>query len=105
MNAQATQPGKPAKPSILSRLGTWFLGVCETTAKCLNRLRIIPRLIVFGYGWLIYDVVQWYMAIPDPSTQQAGLLVTLIGVAAPVFGFYMQGGISGAAIHANGQSK
>lgn len=74
--------------------------VCAVVAACINRLRIIPRLIVLGYGALMWVVVQWFMALPDPNTQQAALITTLVGISVPVFGFYMQGGISGGAIGA-----
>lgn len=93
MSATA-QAAAPAAPT--NRL----LATCETCATCINRLRMIPRAIVAGYGWLIYDVVQWFQALPEPTTQQAGLLVTLIGISAPVFGFYMQGGVTAGAITA-----
>lgn len=71
-----------------------FINVCEIAALCINRLRLVPRIIVAGYGYLIWDVVQWYMALPEPTTQQAALITTLTGVSVAVFGFYMQGGIT-----------
>jgi len=71
-----------------------FVKACEGTAHCINRLRIVPRIIVGGYGYLIWDVVQWFMALPEPTTQQAALITTLTGVSVAVFGFYMQGGVT-----------
>lgn len=68
---------------------------CTMVSECLNRLRIIPRIIVAGYGYLIWHVVQWFMALPDPGTQQAALVTTVVGAAGLVFGFYMQGGVTG----------
>ncbi len=73
---------------------TKFIRACEGTAHCINRLRVVPRIIVGGYGYLIWDVVQWFMALPEPTTQQAALITTLTGVSVAVFGFYMQGGIT-----------
>ncbi len=84
----------PARSAGHSKLGNLFIGFCEVSGNCLNRLRVVPRVIVAGYGWIIYDVVQWFMALPDPNTQQASLISVLIGVSVPVFGFYMQGGIT-----------
>jgi len=71
-----------------------FISICESTAHCINRLRIVPRVIVAGYGYLIWDVVQWFMALPEPTTQQAALITTMTGVSVAVFGFYMQGGVT-----------
>lgn len=68
---------------------------CIMVAECLNRLRIIPRTIVAGYGYLVWVVAQWFMALPDPGTQQAALVTTIVGAAGMIFGFYMQGGITG----------
>lgn len=76
------------------RLASLLIGFCTVTANCLDRLRVVPRLLVGGYGWLIYEVARWYMTLPDPNTQQAALITILVGVAAPVFGFYMQGGVT-----------
>ena len=68
---------------------------CIMVAECLNRLRIIPRVIVAGYGYLIWLVVNWFMQLPDPGNQQAALVTTVVGAAGIIFGFYMQGGITG----------
>lgn len=67
---------------------------CTMIADCLNRLRIIPRVIVAGYAYLIWHVTEWFMALPSPDTQQAALVTTVVGAAGLVFGFYMQGGIT-----------
>ena len=67
---------------------------CTATSECLNRLRIIPRVLVAGYGWLIWEIVSWFMTLDVPNTQQAALVTTVVGAAGIVFGFYMQGGIT-----------
>lgn len=72
-----------------------FVQKCTMVAECLNRLRIIPRTIVAGYGYMCWIVVQWFMALPAPDTQQAALVTTIVGAAGMIFGFYMQGGITG----------
>ena len=68
---------------------------CTMTAECLNRLRVIPRILVAGYGVLVWQVVDWFMNLPTPDTQQAALVTTVVGASGIVFGFYMQGGITG----------
>lgn len=67
---------------------------CTMVAECLNRLRVIPRILVAGYGVLVWQVVAWFMDLPLPDTQQAALVTTVVGASGIVFGFYMQGGIT-----------
>jgi hypothetical protein len=67
---------------------------CAMVSECLNRLRIIPRVIVAGYGYLVWDVVQWFQLLENPATQHAALVTTVVGAAGLIFGFYMQGGIT-----------
>ena len=67
---------------------------CTMVAECLNRLRIIPRVIVAGYGIATWLVISWYMGLQDPGTQQAALVTTITALAPAIFGFYMQGGVT-----------
>ncbi len=71
-----------------------FVQRCTMIAECLNRLRVIPRVLVAGYGILVWQVVEWFMHLPTPDTQQAALVTTVVGASGIVFGFYMQGGIT-----------
>ena len=68
---------------------------CIVVSDCLNRLRIIPRITIAMYGILVWIMVGWFMALDVPTTQQMALVTTICGMAPIVFGFYMQGGISG----------
>lgn len=61
-------------------------------ADTLNELRIVPRLLVAGYSYLIWDVVQWFMALPEPNSQQAAFVSALVASSAGVFGFYTNTG-------------
>ena len=65
---------------------------CSMVAECLNRLRIIPRMIVASYGYLVWTMVQWFQTLPDATTQQVTLVTTIAAMAPVVFGFYMNGG-------------
>lgn len=70
---------------------------CIMFSECLNRLRVIPRAIVAGYGWGAWLVISWFMTLEAPDTQQAALVTTIAALAPAIFGFYMQGGISGGS--------
>lgn len=54
----------------------------------LNQYRVIPRLMVAGYGLLMYQVADWFMKLPDPSGTQAAFVSTLVGVSGAIFGLY-----------------
>lgn len=54
-----------------------------------SRWRLFPRAFISMYIYLLYDVVQWFMALQDPNTQQAGLVSVLVGSGAAWFGLYV----------------
>lgn len=56
----------------------------------LDKLRIFPRLFITVYIWMFYDVVQWFMSLPDPTNQQAGLVSIIVGAGAAWFGLYVR---------------
>ena len=76
-------------------------------AEFFDAWRIIPRILVAGYGYLIYWVViEWYTKltpyildgcvsanvvdciIQAPTNAHTALVVTVIGIAAPMLAFY-----------------
>jgi|TARA_B100000073_G_C23579553_1_gene511650 hypothetical protein len=63
-------------------------------AVTLDSLRLFPRFFIGTYIYLFYDVVQWFMALENPNTQQAGLVSIVIGAGAAWFGLYVGSGKS-----------
>lgn len=43
------------------------------------------------YLYLLYTVTVWFMALPEPSPSQAGLVSVIVGVGAAWFGIYVNG--------------
>jgi len=41
------------------------------------------------YIYLLYRVVEWFMALPDPNMNQAGLVSVVVGAGAAWFGLYV----------------
>ena len=58
-------------------------------AKAVDAWRIFPRLFITTYIYLLYRVVTWFMTLPDPNTQQAGLVSIVVGAGAAWFGLYL----------------
>lgn len=60
----------------------------DKAAQFMHDFRVIPRLVVAGYGLLVWDVVQWFEGLANPTTQQTVLLTTVVSLTAAIFGFY-----------------
>ena len=58
--------------------------------ETLDKLRLFPRLFITVYIWMFYDVVQWFMALPAPTNQQAGLVSIIVGAGAAWFRLYVR---------------
>lgn len=64
----------------------------QDLADSLNALRVIPRLMVAGYGYLLVDTHFWVKTLEAPSdTQQWYANVVWAGGAA-IFGLYVNSG-------------
>ena len=74
----STDINKDGKVTWLEAFPYWF-----------DKLRIFPRAFITMYIYLLYDVTQWFMALPDPNTQQAGLVSVIVGAGAAWFGLYV----------------
>ena len=66
----------------------------ESFPYWFDRLRLFPRAFISVYIYLLYDVCQWFMSLPDPNTQQAGLVSVIVGAGAAWFGHYESSGKS-----------
>ena len=54
-----------------------------------DRLRLFPRAFISMYIYLLYRVTEWFMALPEPSMPQAGLVSVVVGAGAAWFGLYV----------------
>ena len=91
----------------MDKLRMWYM----TCAEWLDVFRVMPRLLVVGYAYLVYKVVDWYMnlvpymidgcvsdtavdcIVQAPTNQHAALVTAVVGFAAGVFGLYTSTGI------------
>lgn len=61
----------------------------QITASYIDELKIIPRLMMLAVTVLTYQAVHWYMALPDPTIQQSGLVSVCMGALTGCFGIWM----------------
>tara|TARA_B110000263_G_C15007703_1_gene373517 strand:- start:23 stop:484 length:462 start_codon:yes stop_codon:yes gene_type:complete len=54
-----------------------------------SRWRIFPRAFITMYIYLLFTSADWFMALPDPSVAQSGLISVLVGAGAAWFGLYV----------------
>ena len=57
-------------------------------AKTIDAWRIIPRLFLGIYMYLLYFATFWFMDLAEPSLEQSGLISILVGAGAAWFGLY-----------------
>lgn len=59
-------------------------------ARMTDAWRPLPRLFFGSYIVMLYQSVQWFMAQPEPSAEQAGLVSVLVGAGAAWFNSYVK---------------
>ena len=62
------------------------------TPDQLSACRIIPRLLMLMMLVMTYRVVEWFMLLPDPSLEQAGLVSVMTGALTGAFGLFLGSG-------------
>lgn len=58
----------------------------------LDKWRIIPRLIMFALIVMTFRVVEWFMALPNPTLEQAGLVSVMTGALTGAYGLFLGSG-------------
>ena len=61
----------------------------------LERLQVIPRLMMVAMIYMTYRVVEWFMTLPAPSLEQAGLVSVMTGALTGSFGLFLGAGKKG----------
>ena len=54
----------------------------------IDAWRIFPRAFLGVYIYLLYYCTMWFMALPEPSFEQSGLISIVVGAGAAWFGLY-----------------
>ena len=58
----------------------------------LDDWRVVPRLLIIGMLVMTYRVVEWFMALPEPTLEQAGLVSVMTGALTGAFGLFLGSG-------------
>jgi len=61
----------------------------QITARYIDSLKILPRLMMLAVTILTYQAVHWFMSLPDPSVAQSGLVSVCMGALTGCFGIWM----------------
>jgi hypothetical protein len=65
---------------------------CLDAAEVADAWRVVPRMVLSGYGYLCWELACWYMSLKDPSAQQMAFVTIIVGLAVPLTNFYMNSG-------------
>ena len=61
-------------------------------SEAFDSWRVIPRLLMTAMIVMTYRVVEWFMTLPDPSIEQAGLVSVMTGALTGSFGLFLGSG-------------
>jgi len=64
----------------------------DKISKTINDLRVVPRLIMLSYGFLVWHVVEWSLLQTSISTQHASIIASVIGIASFLVPAYYNSG-------------
>ena len=79
----AAPPSKPWWSAPDDRGWIWI------APEYFSRWRLFPRAFISMYIYLLYEVTNWFMALPTPGAEQAGLVSVVVGAGAAWFGLYV----------------
>lgn len=57
-------------------------------AELIDAYRLIPRLLLIGYAYMLYSTTVWFMSLQEPLGSQSAVIATVWGAAAGITGFY-----------------
>lgn len=61
-------------------------------ARALDAWRPFPRAFIILYMYMVYRVIEWYIALEAPSMEQSALISVVVGAGAAWFGLYVGSG-------------
>ena len=84
--APAEEEAPPSKPWWSAPDDRGWIWIAP---EYFSRWRLFPRAFISIYIYLLYEVTNWFMALPSPGAEQAGLVSVVVGAGAAWFGLYV----------------
>ena len=63
--------------------------MAEVTMERILKWKILPRLMMLGMSISAWRVVEWFMSLTDPTSQQAALVSVVTGSMTGAFAVWM----------------
>ena len=63
--------------------------MAEVTMERFLQWKILPRLMMLGMSLSAWRVVEWFMTLDDPTSQQAALVSVVTGAMPGAFAVWM----------------
>ena len=60
----------------------------------LDILRVFPRMFLIAYAYILYDVINWFMRLKEPTTTDTIFVSIVVGISSVVIGLYQSSGIN-----------
>ena len=54
-----------------------------------DRFRLIPRLMLGTYTWILIEMTLWYIGLPTPTANQATFITATLAIFPAVFSAYL----------------
>ena len=61
-------------------------------AEVVDAWRLIPRIILLGYGWILWESQHWFFSLEDPSAPQSVYVSVIWGAGTGLTGWYFNTG-------------
>ena len=63
--------------------------MAEQIMDTILRWKLIPRIMMLMFSVSAWRVVEWFMTLPDPTTQQSALVSVVTGAATGCFAVWV----------------
>ena len=63
--------------------------MAEVTMERFLKWKILPRLMMLGMSLSAWRVVEWFMTLEDPTSQQAALVSVVTGAMTGAFAVWL----------------
>ena len=66
--------------------------VALDAAEVADAWRVIPRIVLLGYGYMLWHSQEWFFSLTDPAMTQSSYVSVIWGAGAMLTGWYFNTG-------------